>query len=366
MSFYHSLMSKNFQKRRLFSRPGKSKPWYRYLIWMLLSIGLFYALLLLWPVVPSSSNDASTKPGTYKVKIAPQSGVSAISRQLSEQGIASNALILQIAARALLVSSKLKPGTYLFQAKASLGNILLQMGRGDRVRESITIIPGMTVWQLRNLIDKHPALIHQTKGMSSKELLQALNLSYPGDEGLFYPDTYIFDPDDADIAIYRRASQAMQKQLSQTWEDRPQNTPLKTPYELLILASIIEKETGRGSDRSMVAAVFLNRIHLRMPLQTDPTVIYGIGPQFDGNLRKADLRKDSPYNTYMRKGLPPTPIAMPSKESLLATINPAQSDAIYFVARGDGSSQFSKTLKEHERAVDQYQRKSKQSLQPSQ
>lgn len=333
---------------------------------MLLGIGLFYALLLLWPVVPSSSNDAATKPGTYKVKIAPQSGVSAISRQLSEQGIASNALILQIAARALFVSSKLKPGTYLFPVKASLGNILLQMGRGDRVRESITIIPGMTIWQLRNLIDKHPALIHQTKGMGSKELLQALNLSYPGDEGLFYPDTYIFDPDDADIAIYRRASQAMQKQLSKTWEGRPQDTPLKSPYELLILASIIEKETGRGSDRSMVAAVFLNRIHLRMPLQTDPTVIYGTGPQFDGNLRKGDLRKDSPYNTYMRKGLPPTPIAMPSKESLLATINPAQSDAIYFVARGDGSSQFSKTLKEHERAVDQYQRKSKQSLQPSQ
>jgi UPF0755 protein len=215
----------------------------------------------------------------------------------------------------------------------------------------------MTIWQLRALIDNHPALIHQTKGMSSKELLQALGLFYPGDEGLFYPDTYIFDPDDSDISIYRRASQVMQKQLNAVWEQKNVALPLKSPYELLILGSIVEKETGRSSDRSLVAAVFINRLNLNMPLQTDPTVIYGIGPRFDGNLRKADLRKDSPYNTYMRKGLPPTPIAMPSKESLQAVINPAKSDAIYFVARGDGSSHFSKTLKEHESAVDQFQRK---------
>jgi UPF0755 protein len=215
----------------------------------------------------------------------------------------------------------------------------------------------MTIWQLRALMDAHPALVHQTRGMSSKELMQALGLSYPGDEGLFYPDTYIFDPDDTDIAIYRRASQAMQKQLTAVWGQKEADLPLKTPYELLVLASIVEKETGRSSDRSTVAAVFINRLNLKMPLQTDPTVIYGIGPQFDGNLRKADLRRDSPYNTYMRKGLPPTPIAMPSKESLQAVIRPAKSDAIYFVARGDGSSHFSKTLREHENAVDQFQRK---------
>jgi UPF0755 protein len=149
----------------------------------------------------------------------------------------------------------------------------------------------------------------------------------------------------------------MQKQLTLAWEQKEAVTPLKTPYELLILASIVEKETGRSSDRSLVAAVFINRLNLNMLLQTDPTVIYGIGPRFDGNLRKTDLRKDTPYNTYMRKGLPPTPIAMPSKESLQAVIHPAKSDAIFFVARGDGSSHFSKTLKEHENAVDQFQRK---------
>lgn len=350
-------MSRKFQKRTLFIRHPNSGGWKSYALSLTAIIILFYGAIFLWPVVPSASNVA--EGSSYKVKIAPQSGLSAISKQLAEQGISSNVLTFQLAARALLVGSKLKPGTYLLTPRASLGNILLQIARGDRVRESIAIIPGMTIWQLRSLIDNHPALIHQTKGMSSKELLKALDLSYPGDEGLFYPDTYVFDPEDSDLSIYRRASKAMQRQLTAAWDQRDSALPLKTPYELLILSSIVEKETGRASDRALVAAVFVNRIKMNMPLQTDPTVIYGIGPTFDGNLRKADLRKDSPYNTYMRKGLPPTPIAMPSKESLQAVINPAKSDAIYFVARGDGSSHFSKTLKEHESAVDQFQRKPK-------
>lgn len=355
MCFYHSLMSRKFQRRTLFIKHSKFGGWKSFGLSLIAILILMYAAIFLWPVVPSAPN--IPEGSAYRIKIAPQSGLSSISKQLAAQGISSNVLIFQIAARALLVSTKLKPGTYQLPTRASLGNILLQIARGDRVRESIAIIPGMTIWQLRALIDNHPALIHQTKGMSSKELLQALGLFYPGDEGLFYPDTYIFDPDDSDISIYRRASQAMQKQLNAVWGQKDTALPLKTPYELLILGSIVEKETGRSSDRSLVAAVFVNRLNLNMPLQTDPTVIYGIGPQFDGNLRKADLRKDSPYNTYMRKGLPPTPIAMPSKESLQAVINPAKSDAIYFVARGDGSSHFSKTLKEHESAVDQFQRK---------
>ncbi|WP_173960302.1 endolytic transglycosylase MltG [Polynucleobacter arcticus] len=349
-------MSGKFQRKSLFlKRTNGRGSWRTYLIYLLGLISVFYGAIFLIPVVPIASN--SSADSVYRVKIAPQSGLSAISQQLSDQGIPSNALIFQLAARGLFVGSKLKPGTYLLPTHASLGIILLQIARGDRVRESIAIIPGMTIWQLRKIIDAHPALIHQTKGMGSQELLQALNLSYPGDEGLFYPDTYIFDPDDSDLSIYRRASQAMQKQLNTAWEQKEATSPLKNPYELLILASIVEKETGRSSDRSQVAAVFINRLNLKMPLQTDPTVIYGIGPNFDGNLRKANLRKDSPYNTYMNKGLPPTPIAMPSKESLLAVIHPAKSDAIYFVARGDGSSHFSKTLQEHEKAVDQFQRK---------
>ena len=354
MSFYHSLMSRKFQ-RSLFIKPSNGGGWKSFALIFISLLILLYAAIFLWPVVPAASN--IEKGSVYKVKISPQSGLSAIAGQLSEQGLSTNVVTFQVAARALFVSSKLKPGTYLLAPRASLGNILLQIAHGDRVRESVAIIPGMTIWQLRGLIDKHPALIHQTKGMSSKELLQTIGLTYPGDEGLFYPDTYIFDPDDSDISIYRRASQAMQKQLTAAWEQRDSSTPLKTPYELLILASIVEKETGRSSDRSLVSAVFVNRLNLNMPLQTDPTVIYGIGPKFDGNLRKTDLRSDSPYNTYMHKGLPPTPIAMPSKESLLAVIQPAKSDAVYFVARGDGTSHFSKTYKEHESAVDQFQRK---------
>ena len=349
-------MRRKIQRRSFFSQ---KKIWDRrlrsYLLVLIGALAFIYVGIFLWPVVPSQTNTQEAL--LYKVKISPQSSLGSIAQQLQEQGLSTPVLPFQVSARALFIGSKLKPGTYLLPTGASLGKILLQIARGDRVRESIAIIPGMTIWQLRALVDSHPALIHQTKGISSKALLQSLNLTYPGDEGIFFPDTYVFDPDEPDINIYRRASVAMQKQLLQAWDQKDPSSPLKTPYELLILSSIIEKETGRSSDRGLVAAVFLNRLNQGMKLQTDPTVIYGIGKGFDGNLRKADLRKDSPYNTYMNKGLPPTPIAMPSKESLMAAVRPAQSKALYFVAKGDGTSHFSQTLGEHESAVDRYQRK---------
>ena len=349
-------MRRKIQGRSFFSQ---KKTWGRrlrsYLLVLIGALAFIYGGIFLWPVVPSQTNTQEAL--LYKVKISPQSSLGSIAQQLQEQGLSTPVLPFQVSARALFVGSKLKPGTYLLPTGASLGKILLQIARGDRVRESIAIIPGMTIWQLRALVDSHPALIHQTKGINSKALLQSLNLTYPGDEGIFFPDTYVFDPDEPDINIYRRASVAMQKQLLQAWDQKDPSSPLKTPYELLILSSIIEKETGRSSDRGLVAAVFLNRLNQGMKLQTDPTVIYGIGKGFDGNLRKADLRKDSPYNTYMNKGLPPTPIAMPSKESLIAAVRPAQSKALYFVAKGDGTSHFSQTLGEHESAVDRYQRK---------
>ena len=349
-------MSRKIQgSRRFFKSKTRGQSLRAWLYGSLVVIGVFYGSIFLWPVVPSNPNVADLP--VYKVKIKPQSGLASISGQLQEQGVSIPSLVFQISARAILVGSKLKPGTYLLPVRASLGTILFQIARGDRVKESIAIVPGMTIWQLRQLVDAHPSLLHQTKGMSPKEILQKLNLNYPGLEGIFMPDTYIFDPDEADIEIYRRASQAMQKQLTQAWSQKEANSPLKTPYDLLKLASIVEKETGRSSDRGLVAAVFTNRLNKGMMLQTDPTVIYGIGPQFDGNLRKADLRKDNPYNTYMRKGLPPTPISMPSKESIQAAIHPAASNVLFFVAKGDGTSHFSQSLGEHEKAVDQYQRK---------
>jgi UPF0755 protein len=340
-------MSRKIQKKVFFLK--------RWLAVAAALLSLLYGVIFLLPVVPNQSNGADGS--VYKVKINPNSGLTSISAQLSTQGLAANSIVLHIAARSLFIGSKLKPGTYLFPNGASLGKVLLQMARGDRVRESIAIIPGMTIWQLRTLMNSHPSIVHRTKGISNKELLQLLNLSYPSDEGIFLPDTYVFDPDELDLNIYRRAAQAMQKQLSQIWDQRAEGLPLKTSYDLLILASIVEKETGRQSDRAMVSTVFINRLNKGMPLQTDPTVIYGIGPKFDGNLRKADLRKDTAYNTYMHKGLPPTPIAMPSKESIMAAAHPAKSNALFFVAKGDGSSHFSQSLKEHEKAVDQYQRK---------
>jgi len=349
-------MSKKIQNRNLFVRNKSKSPGFKsYALWLVAVAALFYGLVFLWPVVPREGNVPEAP--VYKVKIKPQSSLAGVATQLQEQGVGSSPLFIQISARALFLGSKLKPGTYLLPTGGSIGKVLLQIARGDRVRESLAIIPGMTIWQLRDVIDSHPALIHQTKGSSSKELLQSLSLNYPNIEGVFMPDTYIFDPDEPDINIYRRASQAMQKQISQTWEQRDAKTPLKSPYELLILASIIEKETGRAIDRGQVSAVFLNRLNKGMPLQTDPTVIYGIGPRFDGNLRKADLRRESPYNTYMHKGLPPTPIAMPSLESIQAAVKPTQSSALFFVARGDGTSHFSNSLGEHESAVDRYQRK---------
>ena len=175
-------------------------------------------------------------------------------------------------------------------------------------------------------------------------------------EGRFFPDTYAYSKGVSDLAVLRRAHHAMQQRLEEAWAERLPDSPLRTPDELLTLASIVEKETGHGADRGKVAAVFLNRLRLGMPLQTDPTVIYGLGEAFDGNLRRADLQRDTPYNTYLRAGLPPTPIAMPGKASLAAVVRPEATKALYFVSRGDGTSEFSETLTQHNRAVDRYQR----------
>ena len=316
---------------------------------------VFFGPLFLWGVVPSAANDP-VRPGGYTAKVNPKSGVASIALQLRSQGIEVNGILFQLGARALLVHAKLKPGTYLFPLDASTATILLKLARGDSIKESIAFVPGTPIWQLRQIVDAHPALEHQTKGLSSAAFSKAVGLSHADAEGLFFPDTYVFDPGESDLVIYRRAAGAMQKNLANAWSKVPNANILKTPYDLLILASIIEKETGKASEREQISAVFHNRLKIGMRLQTDPTVIYGIGPEFDGNLRKVDLRRDSPYNTYMRAGLPPTPIAIPSMESLLAAANPAKSDALYFVAKGDGSSHFSKTLSEHEKAVDQYQR----------
>jgi UPF0755 protein len=193
--------------------------------------------------------------------------------------------------------------------------------------------------------------------MDDAQIIQRLGLQFASPEGCFFPDTYYFAAGDSDLRVLRRAYRSMQSQLNVLWKARAPNLPLAGEYEALILASIVEKETGRAEDRRLIASVFINRLRTGMKLQTDPSVIYGLGARFDGNLRKVDLLTDGPYNTYTRSGLPPTPIATPGMSSLTATLNPAPGDALYFVARGDGSSHFSSTLAEHERAVTKYQRR---------
>jgi len=195
--------------------------------------------------------------------------------------------------------------------------------------------------------------------MSDQEILKSIGATETVAEGLFFPDTYYFIRDSSDIEILQRAYQTMQNHLQSSWSSRAESLPLATPYEALILASLIEKETGLESDRTTISGVFINRLRKGMRLQTDPTIIYGLGEQFDGNLRKKDLLADQEYNTYTRAGLPPTPIALPSLASIRAALNPAETDALYFVAKGNGESQFSSNLADHNKAVNKYQKQQK-------
>jgi len=208
----------------------------------------------------------------------------------------------------------------------------------------------------REALASEPGIHQEIRELADADVAQRLGLEHPSPEGWFFPDTYNFSHGTSDLRILRRAHELMKSHLAAQWEKRAQNLPLASPYEALILASIIEKETGKPDERRLIASVFVNRLRAGMRLQTDPTVIYGLGEAFDGNLRKADLLADTAWNTYTRQGLPPTPIAMPGLASLAAALGPADSDALYFVAKGDGSHQFSRSLGEHDRAVTKYQK----------
>jgi len=219
-----------------------------------------------------------------------------------------------------------------------------------------SLVEGWNLRQVRDALRKADQLNPVTANLTAEELMQQVGKPGVPAEGQFFPDTYTYAKGSTDLALLQRAARAMDKKLQAAWDQRSALSPLKTPQEALTLASIVEKETGRASDRPQISAVFSNRLRIGMRLQTDPTVIYGLGPNFDGNLRKADLLTDTPWNTYTRSGLPPTPIAMPGRGSLLAAVQPAASNVLYFVARGDGTSEFSATLDAHNRAVNKYQR----------
>jgi UPF0755 protein len=249
----------------------------------------------------------------------------------------------------------IKAGSYEVSPGVTAWQLLEKLTAGDVTQTEIVIVEGKTFRELRAKLDAHPDLRHDTAGLTDAEILQRIDATESHPEGRFFPDTYLFAKQSSDLAIYRRAYQAMQRRLATAWESRDGSVPYKTMSEALIMASIVEKETGAAADRGKVASVFVNRLRKGMLLQTDPTVIYGLGVKFDGNLRKIDLQTDTPYNTYTRVGLPPTPIALPGMASIEATLRPPKTDLYYFVARGDGSSAFSRTLEEHNRAVARYQ-----------
>ncbi|TFW09416.1 endolytic transglycosylase MltG [Oxalobacteraceae bacterium OM1] len=288
--------------------------------------------------------------------IAPGSGVNSSTQQIAAAGVPVNPTLLALLARITGKSARLKAGSYELKPGTTPLRLIDQLVRGEFAQEMLAIIEGWSFKQMRQAIAAHPALKHDTAELSDQALMAKIGSEFQRPEGLFFPDTYLFAKGSSDLQVYKQAHALMLKRLGEAWERRAQGLPYKTPYDALIMASIIEKETGQKSERDMVAAVFVNRLKKGMLLQTDPTVIYGMGEKYTGNIRRRDLETDTPYNTYTRAGLPPTPIALPGAASIAAALNPARSDVLYFVSRGNGTSEFNNNLNDHNRAVNKYQR----------
>lgn len=288
----------------------------------------------------------------YSITIGPNRTLSQVARGLATEGVIRNREVMVALARLSGTDRKIKAGLYRFDGPVSMWTILQRFAAGNPDEASATVVEGWTFGQMRALLAKNPDLKHLTTGWSNERLMTELGADGVAPEGMFFPSTYYFTPGEtSDLDILRRAYQTMQRKLTDAWQGRTAGLPLASPYQLLTLASLVEKETGKEADRPMIAAVFVNRLKKNMRLQTDPSVIYGLGNRYDGRLGKADLRHDTPYNTYTRNGLTPTPIALPGDAALRAAAQPASSDALYFVSRGDGSSYFSDTLAEHNGAV---------------
>jgi UPF0755 protein len=291
--------------------------------------------------------DLSIEPGTLPRGVA---------QAVADAGVDVRPELLYLWFRLSGQDRLIKAGSYELEAGLTPHRLLSKLARGEEALRAVTLVEGWTFRQVRAALSKEEQLRQDTRGLRDDQLMQLVGRPALHPEGRFFPDTYTYSKGSSDVAVLKRALRAMDKRLAAAWAQRSPQAVVKTPDEALILASIVEKETGKGADRPLISAVFNNRLRVGMPLQTDPTVIYGMGEAFNGNLRKVDLQTDTPWNTYTRPGLPPTPIAMPGKAALLAAVQPAPGKALYFVARGDGSSQFSDNLDEHNRAVNKYQR----------
>lgn len=317
-------------------------------------IGILFILVILWSAllfIPRSNQ-------AYRLNVQAGYGISIISRSLATNEIIYSRWVFVGTAYMLGMDDKIHRGIYRLPATVSSWDILQRLRKGKPDSITIQIIEGSTFAQLRKIVNSTADIEHSTREWSDKKLLETINadISQSNGEGLFFPATYDISAERSDLNFYKQAYQNMQNQLQTTWKKRQKDLPYQSPYELLIMASLIEKETGHANDRANVAAVFINRLKINMRLQTDPTVIYGMGSSYKGKIGKADLRRDTPYNTYTRNGLPPTPISLPGKAALEAAAHPANNAYLYFVARNDGSgrSQFSHNLQEHNAAVRQY------------
>jgi UPF0755 protein len=296
-----------------------------------------------------------TRAERVEITVPPGASARAIAEALRTQGVDVNADVFVLVARLTEATRQLRAGRYEITRGMRLADVIDRLRRGETLKEKLTIVEGWTFREMRAALAAHPQLRRESERLSDAQVLTAVGAVESHPEGLFAPDTYVFDAGSSDLDVLRQAYRAQQARLTRAWAERAAELPLKSPYEALILASIVEKETGQAMERTRIAGVFINRLRIGMMLQTDPTVIYGLGDKFDGNLRKRDLVTDTPYNTYTRGGLPPTPIALPGQASIEATLKPEPTRALYFVARGDGTSQFSESLAEHNRAVNRYQ-----------
>ncbi len=324
------------------------------LLWLLFLVAILVGLFVYYANTP-----IPLERTPFEFSLKQGSSLKSAASQISKAGGLNNEWLFVALARGLGKAKQIKPGNYQLEHEVTPLRLLSIISKGQVEQGSVTIIEGITFKQLREVLNADPGLRHDSAALSEAEVLKRIEASEKHAEGLFFPDTYNFDKGSSDLIVLKRAYQLMQKQLQENWKKREQGLPFETPYQALILASIVEKETGQSSDRPMIASVFVNRLRKNMRLQTDPTVIYGMGDKFNGNLRKKDLTTDSAYNTYMRNGLTPTPIALPGLAALQAVLHPAPSKALYFVARGDGSSEFSSTLVDHNDAVKRYQLKAK-------
>ncbi|MBN8770032.1 MAG: endolytic transglycosylase MltG [Thiobacillus sp.] len=296
------------------------------------------------------------EPLPKTLNVVPGTNLRSLSAMLEREGVVGNAQVFWLLGRILGKAGTLKVGVYTLDRPLTPLELYAMIQRGEVSQAMVQFIEGWNWREVRAALAAQPMLKNESASMSDTEILQAIGAGEDHIEGLLFPDTYFYAPHTSDLSVLRRAYRRQHEKLMAAWETRAPGLPYRTPYEALIMASIVEKETGVAFERPRIAGVFLNRLRLGMRLQTDPTVIYGLGERFDGNLRKVDLQRDTPYNTYTRAGLPPTPIAMPSEAAIQAALNPARTDALYFVARGDGTHVFSSTLDAHNRAVNRYQR----------